>query len=146
MSTGRKTAEVTQVIKQTNVEMPAGEYIVGDPCYAVPDERWMEWLEASDYTNSDRMHPLLGELDGRSVLGFSTQFGDGVYHGTDGHEYGVDAGLIGLVPVEVADMAEDATWRRCSQQITFAEDTECSRTDEGTLKFGSLTIQTGDEY
>jgi hypothetical protein len=58
-----------------SVAMPAGRYWVGDPCYAVPSERWMEWLEAADYMNAGRY--LLAELDGRSVLGIGTAYGDG---------------------------------------------------------------------
>ena len=34
------------------VRMPAGTYVVGDPCYSVPDHRWMEWL-ASGWCQDD---------------------------------------------------------------------------------------------
>ena len=76
-----------------SVTMPAGEYWVGDPCYSVPDARWMEWLEAADYINERRY--LLAEIDGQPVLGIGTAYGDGLFPGSDGNEYAVDAGLIG---------------------------------------------------
>ena len=36
-------------ISKVEVEVPAGRYILGDPCYAVPDSEWMELLESCNY-------------------------------------------------------------------------------------------------
>lgn len=119
------------------VEMPAGEYYLGDPCYAVPNERWTEWLEAADYT---RQNVLRADLDGQPVLGFSTLYGDGVYPGSDGHEYPVDAGLIGLVPVAVAGDDWD---ERLGRKVTFTDTVVCQY-ERGLLRFGDITIDTRD--
>jgi hypothetical protein len=127
----------------TAVKMPAGTYWVGDPCYAVPDNRWMEWLEAADYMNERRF--LLAELDGHAVLGVGTAWGDGVYRGSDGNFYPVDAGLIGVVPVEVASagVREDLM-----KKVTFDRDFECSYDDEdgeGVIVLGDIRIKTKDD-
>jgi len=120
----------------SGVRMPAGEYFVGDPCYAVPDDRWMEWLEAADYTNGHRF--LLAELDGYPVLGVGTAYGDGAYPGTDGNTYPVDAGLIGLVPVQVATDAPFGMVRH-----TFTSDFECSyQEDSGKITLGHIAVFT----
>ena len=81
--------------------MPPGEYWVGDPCYGVPDERWMEWLMDAGIEQEPIPRFMLAELDGHAVLGVGTYGGDGVYYDKQGREYPVDAGLIGLVPVEI---------------------------------------------
>lgn len=121
-----------------SVEVPAGEYFVGDPCYGVPADRWMEWLHAADYENA---HPMLvAELDGKTVVGVSTAYGDGTYDGSDGEGYPVDSGLIGVVPVELVE--EDSPWGM--NKVSFANPFTCSYND-GTITIGHITIETGDE-
>lgn len=119
----------------TAVEMPAGEYYVGDPCYAVPNERWMEWLEAADYENERRF--LLADLDGYPVLGIGTAYGDGMYEDEDYNQYPVDAGLIGLVPVEVAD---DSC---ASRRVRFPHTFMCTYVEEyRMIVLGNIRIDT----
>lgn len=115
-----------------SVTMPAGQYWVGDPCYAVPNERWQKWLEAADYENAVRF--LLAELDGHPVLGIGTAYGDGLYTDDQGRDYPVDAGLIGVVPVEVA--RPDVTGMHL---VDFEDDFEC-RYDDGTIVLGLLVV------
>lgn len=124
------------------VTMPAGTYLVGDPCYAVPDHRWMEWLEAADYETQD---VLLAELDGHPTLGIGTAHGDGTYEGDDGNEYPVDAGLIGVVPVEIADYSDDKYPRgKIMRKVEFTKDFDCSYED-GTIVLGHIEIDTDPE-
>lgn len=125
-----------------SVTMPAGEYIVGDPCYAVPEARWMEWLVAADYDKPNARY-LLAELDGLPVLGIGTAHGDGCFVGSDNNRYPVDAGLIGLVPVGLAGV----TYRDdLSQRVTFERDFECSY-DGGVISLDDIEIDTDpDEY
>jgi hypothetical protein len=122
-------------IKNVGVLVPAGQYVIGDPCYAVPDKDWLPLLETCNYFNS----PIGYVKDGLQkfpVLAFGTKWGDGCYLGTDGNEYGVDAGLLGLVPVElVEDLSEHVV-------VSFARDTLCIDDGSGKLKFGHITIDT----
>ena len=92
---------------EVQVQIPAGEYWLGDPCYTIKDEDWIPWLEACNYTEEDN---LVGVIPGTdfSAVGFRTAWGDGVYplqkeegyHWDDVFALGVDAGLIGFVPCE----------------------------------------------
>jgi hypothetical protein len=121
------------------ITMPAGEYWVGDPCYAVPNDRWMEWLNAADFLRQPTPRYLLAELDGYPVLGIGTAYGDGCYPGSDGSAYPVDAGLLGVVPVEVAD-SDPFGMRR----VVFAQPFECYY-DHGTITLGHIDIDTDPE-
>lgn len=134
-------------ISKVEVEVPAGKYILGDPCYAVPDGEWMELLESCDYFNTPigtiRRSPKQGTfnvMETFKIVAFSTRWGDGCYEGTDGCMYPVDAGLIGLVPVEVVGM-ESLRSDLCTV-ITFTTPVKCSSDGEGKLRFGSITIDT----
>lgn len=109
------TAQTPQLDKTfpEKVIAPAGTYWVGDPCYSVPDDRWMEWLEAAEYDHPDRGDaPLIAELDGLTVVGVSTAYGDGDYPSYSLPEKGrkikfwVDAGMIGLVPAVVMGLLD----------------------------------------
>jgi hypothetical protein len=118
-------------------EMPAGRYYVGDPCYGVPTDRWMEWLEAADYLDEPKI--LLAELDGKPVIGVGTAYGDGEYPGSDGNRYPVDAGLIGAVPAEL--VKEEKPFGM--ELVIFQEAFEVRYEEEnGTICLGALEIQT----
>jgi hypothetical protein len=136
MRSGRTTmSEINWYLMDGSVRMPAGAYYVGDPCYSITDHgEWMEWLEAARYETS---HVLIADHRGKPVLGLATAYGDGCYEDQESNQYLVDAGLIGLVPVEVAD----APGGRC---VYFKESFLCSRTSDGTLTFGDIIIETGD--
>jgi hypothetical protein len=127
-------------IKQVEVIVPQGSYVIGDPCYAVPDKYWMPLLESCNYFHSPiGWFSYTGYINDKNfVLAFGTKWGDGSYRGTDGREYGVDAGLIGLVPLNVVeDLSEHEGFI-----VTFDKDTLCIDDGSGKLKFGHITIDT----
>lgn len=121
------------------VEMPAGEYIIGDPCYSVPNDRWMEWLNLADYMNAND-NILAAELDGQPIVGIHTMYGDGAYYDQAGNEYGVDAGLIGLVSTSIGE------WSVSGDPIivTFDNPFQCFRNGD-VIHLGYIEINTGDE-
>jgi hypothetical protein len=116
-----------------SVIVPAGKYVIGDPCYAVPDRLWDELLKSCDFFRTP-----IGQANGHKVLGFGTKWGDGCYRGTDGREYPVDAGLIGLVPIE---LVEDPL-QHSDFIVTFSKPTLCTDHDNGALQFGHIIIDT----
>lgn len=75
--------------------LPAGEYYIGDPCYVI--EEWPAFLDVFEVAEDNDEDVF--EYKGRNVFVHHTMHGDGLYDGSDGHEYGVDSGLIGVVPI-----------------------------------------------
>jgi hypothetical protein len=127
-------------IKRVEVTVPAGQYVIGDPCYAVPDQYWLPLLDSCDYFRSPvGWFSRTGySTDKNYVLAFGTKWGDGCYLGTDGNEYPVDAGLIGLVPFNVV---EDLSQHE-KNIVTFDRPTLCINDGSGRLRFGHITIDT----
>jgi hypothetical protein len=132
-----------------DVTVPAGEYFLGDPSYAIePHEVWMHLLESCNYFEKP-----IGQLpDGTEVIAFNTAYGDGYFPDDHGNMYPVDAGLIGLVPVTPA--TEAALAEQGGQgypgplmtRVSFDEPALCTRTGRGLLTFGPYRVDTaGDE-
>jgi hypothetical protein len=127
-------------ITNVQVTVPAGQYVLGDPCYAVPDQHWDDLLASCDFFRN----PVGLVKDGAkkfAVLGFGTRWGDGCYAGSDGKEYPVDAGLIGLVPIELVENVSE----HYGNIVTFNKDTICRSDGDGKLYFGSIVIDTDPE-
>jgi hypothetical protein len=159
-NTGRGTGRVA---------VPAGRYYLGDPCYPFPNTGpneglWMELLRRAaffyDMSPEDRQaHDVPDEatggpvasitVDGETfeVLSFGTQYGDGGYFDQHRHEYSVDAGMIGLLPMALVEKVADYTPERLAELgnvVTFETGVLCERDADGTLTFGSYVIETGD--
>jgi hypothetical protein len=129
-------------ITSIEVEVPAGQYVLGDPCYAVPHDKWSELLESCSCFNNPigRFSTYnRGSTIIHSAVAFGTRWGDGCYRGTDGNFYPVDAGLIGLVPLSASsnELRDDL-----STVVTFDKPTICSTDGKGKLRFGHITIDT----
>ncbi len=129
-----------------SITMPAGKYFVGDPCFVVKDEMWMDWLKAADYTHN--RHLVADTPDGYQVVGFNTAHGDGIYYDQFGTQYGVDAGLIGLVPYEHNPEHISAEVEKFSIRchlVTFDSPFVASVDENGNMQFGHITIITDYE-
>jgi len=129
----------------SNVTMFAGKYVLGDPCYCFghekeSDDLWCDLLDSSSFFERP-----IGNVNGVKILGFHTAFGDGCYIGSKGFEYGVDAGLIGLVPFDFAISQIGTIKEDLHTIVEFSEDFVCSN-DNGVMKFGDIIIDTlGDD-
>ena len=76
-------------------------FYVGDICYVLNEDIYYNfWGKKKNFTNG------IFEVNGFSFAVGSTAHGDGVYYDTDCHEYPVDAGVIGLVPLELVSKKE----------------------------------------
>jgi hypothetical protein len=128
-------------ISKVEVIVPIGQYVLGDPCYAVPYEDWDDLLASCNYYQNPIGYVARGFTHKIPVLAFSTKWGDGCYAGSDGKEYPVDAGLIGLVPIE---LVEDLTEHQ-DNIVTFNKETVCSDNGDGKLRFGHIVIDTDPE-
>jgi hypothetical protein len=117
-------------------KLPAGKYYIGDPCYVI-DERWDEFL--APYWETDNGGVF--DFSGREVCAFGTQYGDGAFPCSDGSVLGVDAGIIGAVPLDLCIGTPDVD----GTVITFDEAFECYRESDGRMHFGDVSVMTGDE-
>lgn len=79
------------------VESHKGFY-VGDICYAMREDLYDNvWGKQCHYEDG------IFEAEGYRFAVAGTAYGDGTYYDSNGREYGVDAGVIGVVPLELVD-------------------------------------------
>ena len=76
---------------------------VGDLCYCLNYDVYQEAIELADYEGKFDSTVSGMHVEGAFV---STQYGDGDYIGSDGKEYAVDAGIIGIVNITSAAATE----------------------------------------
>lgn len=107
---------------------PAGEYYIGDLCYVLGDEVY------------DTIFGGLGGYDSglfkekgtdNFFLVDNTSYGDGLFHATDGKEFGVDAGIIGICPKSTCKKNDGG-----GHFYTFTEPVKC-RFGDGRFEFRS---------
>lgn len=122
------------------VAVPAGTYFLGDPGYAVPAADWMPLLESCG--GHFGAGPPIGQVAGYQVVAFTTNYGDGEFWDQYGHFYGVDAGLIGLVPSAANWKRPMKELRRLGRIVQFKKPTLATTDDEGRTQFGKYRIDT----
>lgn len=91
------------MVQQVNHTYPAGEYYIGDICYALSDEVYQkQWGDKYKYAcgTHEMTHDGL-----RNVLSVNhTTYGDGTYTDTSNNiDFEVDSGTIGIVPITLCD-------------------------------------------
>lgn len=123
-------------------ELPAGDYWVGDPCYLFEDHRlWLAWLSTESTSGEDRFR---GTLDGHLGEMVGTAHGDGVFYDQHGRAYGVDAGLLGAIPVAAVPDAHQAApgGGGPNRVVTFTEPFTISGPDPITeaIRIGDLVL------
>lgn len=72
---------------------------IGDPCYVIPDEQWSDYVDA--YLEARGKGHAHFNFNGVNVGGTNTAYGDGEYSDGEWNSYPVDAGLIGVTPLEL---------------------------------------------
>lgn len=78
-------------------------FYVGDICYALDDTTYDEVWGGANY--EDGIYEVPGQGFSFAVAG--TKYGDGTYYDDGGHSYPVDAGCIGIVPLELCGKGTD---------------------------------------
>lgn len=129
-----------------SVLVKPGKYYLGDPCYTVPNNLWHQLLDAANFFEPKVEAPeesFQGTIKGYTVYAFGTAYGDGAYTGTDGFTYPVDAGLIGLVPVEFGE--PEAVGRKLVTVIEFTNHTRVNYRN-GKMNFNYVTIDTDPPF
>lgn len=135
------------VSSHTVYELAPGRYVIGDPCYNVPKHHWGSLLESCDYFEQSALgyydtDPTL-EKDHRRVyvIALSTRYGDGLYVDNQGHRYGVDAGLIGIIHADDLDEIDTDL----SRVVEFDKPFRVYESEPGVLHFGHITIDTSGD-
>ena len=127
--------------------LPAGTYIVGDPCYTFENHGdWIKLLESGGLGSKEGL-PRIMECEvpanelrkGLSFVASGTAFGDGVFEDQFGNSYGVDAGLIGVVPAKFYLLGSSG-----NHLVEFDSPFTVAY-EQGTITIGHLRIETGDE-
>ena len=121
--------------------LPAGRYFVGDPCYVVADNKWMDFLEGGNFAGKDMI-----EFDGGFAGCVDTAYGDGVYLSNIGGadvEFPVDAGLLGAVSANlICEKYGDIVEEGLGAMVDFPKPFTVRR--EGTVVvIGHIRIETG---
>ena len=123
------------------MKMPAGTYYIGDPCYIFEDS-WDKVLNSTNYLKDN-------ELFGKPIFVDSTAYGDGYFYDNRGRAYAVDAGMIGILPIELIEVDNVVTKEYIEKSeimhmVTFEKEFECN-SNEGFFEFGDITINTAED-
>lgn len=141
--TNQMTISAKRVVWE--IRVPPGKYVLGDPCYCFPNHD--DWIALGDSCGWFEDSPVgIITFNGTTynVLGFHTKYGDGTYNDNQGNRYPVDAGMIGLVPYELASSNGTEFDPDLHQLVEFKHGVICTSND-GDLWFGKYHIDTTDE-
>jgi len=76
---------------------------IGDPCYVLQDELWDDVCDQIFKGGKETGHVITVNYKGNdlSFIQCGTAYGDGCFSSQTGFEYGVDAGILAIVPEEL---------------------------------------------
>jgi len=97
---------------------PAGEYYIGDLCYVLNDY-FYDTIFGGLGAYKSGLYKEKGTTN--FFLVDNTTYGDGLYHGNDGKEFNVDAGIIGICPKALCKKNDGG-----GQFYTFSQPVRCS--------------------
>ena len=132
----------TYVIDET-IKSKTGFYF-GDPCYVMSQEDYDELLDQMfKYNNDGRMGKFT--VNGHELIVDNTAYGDGLYGGWN-ESYGVDAGMLGVIPLELVKKDPTNMGWVCKE----TGDVNMSTEEDGTFSVyvnGKQVeqVETGDE-
>jgi len=117
------------------MKLPAGKYWIGDPCYVIDDSLWDEFCKVSiqNHKSVD-----VTEFQGVPMFAAGTAFGDGWFLGSNGYGYGVDAGMLAVVPIELCVKEE---FEDLGTVHNFKQPFE-AYVENGVFHFGDIDIDT----
>lgn len=138
----------------TEVKMilPAGKYVISDPCYVLPYKKYRDLLGVTTYfTNGPEANAHGGIFEDPETklrfCVFSTSCGDGVFYDNKGREYGVDAGCIGCIPYEMCEKDKIGQYSYIEEFLADFEvrnlaESHGIKAHSGNMFFGNIHIDT----
>ena len=126
--------------------LPAGTYYVGDLCYVVKDDEWMDYCDRAFPDDGAEHIGVFENYDGIGYASFGTKYGDGTYVDQFGQRYSVDSGSIGCIPISaLADKYDETQIKELGNFVSFHQPFACEYDNEtGTIRIGHIDIITGD--
>ena len=139
---GRKPANATTFKQLTTYTMKPGKYYIGDICYFMDTKLYDEvWGTQFGYSGGH-----YEQADGTGFIVMGTAYGDGKYEGSNGSVYGVDAGVIGLVSLELGSGPEAErveTARSMGSYHEFTEPVSLNHKGEPNSRIGLFEFSSG---
>ena len=127
--------------------LPAWKYYIWDPCYAINNNYWQQFVDKTFEKDSQGWSAFF-EFYGYNVLLSGTAYGDWCYQDNHWNSYAVDAGLIGILPIELVAELDTRMVDDNSQQwlITeFKEEFDCEVSSNWIYQFWDYVIDTTGE-
>ena len=118
--------------EKENITLPAGQYVIVDPCYVLKDDVYNALLDTAFETNQVTVYGTDIFGTEKRLIILHTYHGDGQYYDDHGRQFLVDSGTIACI--EVAPEFFQAGWEQYTQ-ITATKPFDC-QSDEGDLLFG----------
>jgi hypothetical protein len=130
----------------SKITLEPGTYWIGDLCYVIENETWQNKI-CTALNHSEEHHdgtdPALVVLPGGCAFLGNTSYGDGTYTGSNGFNYGVDSGTIGIVNKEAMNKVLTDCDTTLGTFITRDKHFSVS-IENGTFKFDDIIIETDD--
>lgn len=132
-----------------NRTLPAGVYVISDPCYVIDREDYDVLLAETNYFGVDRDDIcergggiFTDNKTGRQFAVLSTLFGDGFFPSNVGKSFPVDAGCIACVPIEMVQphVSEDPGVVKIIMEQPFD-----IHYNDGTIIYGDVEIYTDED-
>lgn len=131
-------------VRKDLIVVPKGRYFVGDPCYSAGQDNasWQKWCDKADEGDPEG-NMLAATYNGYPVIGVHTAHGDGDYSDQEGNEYGVDSGMIGVVPAELISKAgwNEKSLSAMGDWVDFDNDVQITH-NKGVISIGHISINT----
>ena len=120
---------------------------IGDPCYVIRGAAWNNIVK--NHYNLDHTENSHHIVNGHDCYLFNTAHGDGLFQLKDGETVvaylGVDAGMIGAVPLEAIPDIDVLTGLQLGYVADIDLSSDTCKSDDGDMTFGPYTVKTSWE-
>lgn len=102
-------------------QLPAGTYFIGDPGHVLSRGLYQQIMDQMFNSRGSMVKKEgLFRVGDAGVVLVGTPNGDGEFEDTDGYQYGVDSGMIGIVPRSLtAGRVKTGRWETFQNPVTF---------------------------
>ncbi|MFN9114516.1 MAG: hypothetical protein ACK5XN_31020 [Bacteroidota bacterium] len=135
----KKYVAIAENKSTQSVELPAGKYILADPCTVLSDSEYDELLEKQLTESGWDSSKFCTLSSGKNVWVINTKHGDGRFTSNLHHSIPVDSGGIAVITAPSESVHE-----HMKNEIMMTHPFSCF-SDEGVLHFGHVTVDTDEK-